>query len=163
MSFLALNFVLATIWVLLRADFTLLGFVAGLLLGFLAIAVARPALGSHAYVRAAGGIVKLTTLFFGKLVVANVLLARDVLRRTPPFEPGFIRFDVRDLGPTQTVLLANLVSLTPGTITVDIDDEGRALYIHALYARDPEATRAECRALAELIHAAAGDSHEGRH
>lgn len=55
------------------------------------------------------------------------------------------------------MLLANLISLTPGTVTVDADDAGDALYVHTLYARDAEAVRRECRSFARLIRAAGGD------
>ena len=88
----------------------------------------------------------------------NLQLARDILRPHPPFQPGFLAYDASDLGPTETVLLANLVSLTPGTISVDLDDLGEMLYVHSLYAGDAEATRRGIRRLANLIHAALGEA-----
>jgi multicomponent Na+:H+ antiporter subunit E len=100
--------------------------------------------------------VHLTAEFIRELVIANVHLARDILSPVPPFQPGFVRFDIRDLGPTQTVLLTNLVSLTPGTLTVDVDDQGDTLYVHTLYAQDPASVRHGIRRFANLIHSATG-------
>jgi multicomponent Na+:H+ antiporter subunit E len=152
----AFNLVLAIVWMLLRSDFSLGGLLVGFLIGFLAIAFARVDRGSSRYVRATIGIIRLTVGFLGELVVSNLQLARDLLRPRPPFRPGFVRFPIGDLRPPQTVLLANLVSLTPGTVTVDIREDGRELLVHSLYAGDPEAVRRSMRRLADLIHAALG-------
>jgi multicomponent Na+:H+ antiporter subunit E len=156
MSYLTLNLLLAIVWMFLFGDFSLPSMVVGLGLGFVAIAVSRPVLGSQRYVRSVAGVFRLLVGFTRELVTANLHLARDILRPEPPFRPGFVRFDIRDLGPTETVLLANLVSLTPGTLTVDVDDEGFTLYLHTLYAQDPQAVRAGVRRLANLIHDATG-------
>jgi multicomponent Na+:H+ antiporter subunit E len=156
MNYLALNLLLAIVWMFLYGDFSTGNLVVGFLVGLIGIAFSRPVLGSRRYVRSVLGVVHLTVEFVRELVVANIHLARDILRPVPPFRPGFIRFDIRDLGSTQTVLLSNLVSLTPGTLTVDIDEQGNTLYVHTLYAQDPDAVRHGIRRFANLIHRATG-------
>jgi multicomponent Na+:H+ antiporter subunit E len=155
-SYFALNLLLAILWIFLWGQFTFPAFVVGLVVGFAAIAFSRAVLGSERYVRSVFGTVRLVLGFLRELVLANVQLARDILRPVPPFRPGFIAFDIRDLGPTETVFLSNLVSLTPGTLTVDSDDDGYTLYIHSVYAEDPEETRRSIRRLANLVHGALG-------
>lgn len=156
MSYFALNLVLALVWMLLTGAFTLWGFLTGFLAGFLGLAFAQPMLGSRQYVRAVGGILKLHVVFFYELVVANLQLARDLLRPEMPFQPGFVSFDARDLGPSETVLLALMISLTPGTLSVDLDDLGNVLHIHSIYARDTAALQRGFRRFANLIHGAQG-------
>ncbi|MEW5931251.1 MAG: Na+/H+ antiporter subunit E [Gemmatimonadota bacterium] len=156
MSFLALNLLLALVWTFLLGDLSFAGLATGFVVGFGAITLSRPLLGSRRYVRAVLGTVRLLAGFTRELVLANLHLARDILRPTPPFRPGFVRYDARDLGPRETVLLANLVSLTPGTVTVDVDDAGDTLYLHTLYAGDPREVRAGVRRLADLVRAATG-------
>jgi multicomponent Na+:H+ antiporter subunit E len=156
LSYFALNLLLAILWLFLWGDFSFPTFAIGLLVGFAAISLPRTVLGSGRYVRSVVGVVRLFVGFFRELVLANVQLARDILRPVPPFRPGFIAFDIRDLGPTETVFLANLISLTPGTLSVDSDDEGFTLYIHSVYAEDPEETRRSIRRLANLVHGALG-------
>lgn len=158
MSHFALNLVLAIVWMLLRSDFSLAGLIIGFAVGFLAIAFARVVTGQGTYVHAAVGIVRLAFGFLRELVLANLQLAWDLLRPRPPFRPGFVRFPIADLGPTETVLLGNLVSLTPGTLTVDIDDDGEVLVVHSLYAADAAAVRRGVRRLADLIHGALGEA-----
>ena len=152
----ALNLLLAIIWMLLSSDFSLRGLLIGFLIGFLAIGFGRAATGSGTYVRATIGILRLGLGFLRELVISNLQLAWDLLRPHPPFRPGFVRFPVGDLGPPETVLLANLISLTPGTLTVDIRDDGTELIVHSLYAGDPDQVRLAMRRLADLVHAALG-------
>jgi multicomponent Na+:H+ antiporter subunit E len=157
MSHLTLNLLLGIVWMLLLGDFTTGNLLVGLVVGFLAISFSRPLLRSQRYVRAVIGSFRLVLGFLRELTLANIQLARDILSPVPPFVPGFVAFDVKDLPPTETVALANLVSLTPGTLSVDLDDEGYTLYVHTLYAQDPEETRRGIRKLANLVHGALGD------
>jgi multicomponent Na+:H+ antiporter subunit E len=45
----------------------------------------------------------------------------------------------------EITLLANLITLTPGTLSMDISDDRKVLYVHAMYVDDPEALRAEIK------------------
>ena len=98
----------------------------------------------------------LLATFLVALVAANVRLARDVLRRRPHFTPAFLRVDLPALGRSGASLLASLVSLTPGSITVDLNEAGDQLYLHTVYAPDPEEARRSVLALARLVAQAAG-------
>jgi multicomponent Na+:H+ antiporter subunit E len=125
-------------------------------MSFVAITLAERALGRSRYARAAVGVLALAWGFVRELVLSNLTLARDILRLRPVFHPGFIRLEVRDLGPVETVFLAGLITLTPGTLTVDADLEEKALYIHSLYLRDPEELRNRLGVFVHLIRGVAG-------
>ncbi len=62
-----------------------------------------------------------------------ILVSSDAPRR------GFARFAYDDLNDAGVVLLAAMVTLTPGTSTVDIDPERRELLLHVLDSDDIEA------------------------
>ncbi|WP_437603144.1 Na+/H+ antiporter subunit E [Sorangium sp. So ce590] len=156
MNHLALNLLLAIVWVLLQVEFSLRRLIVGFLVGFGAIALTERALGRSRYARAAAGVLALAWSFVRELVLSSLALARDILRPRPVFHPAFVRLDVRDLSPVQTILLACLVSLTPGTLTVDVGLEEQALYIHSLYARDPAELGSRLRQFIRLIQRAAG-------
>jgi multicomponent Na+:H+ antiporter subunit E len=157
--FFALNLILALVWMSL-VGYGRQSLLVGFLFGFLALVLARPFLGSAPYVRSVLGIIKLSAIFFFDIVRANVQLARDILSPRPPFNPAFLRLPAHDLGPGHTTLLAAMISLTPGSVTVDSDNEGHVLYVHTMYAENAEQTRRSMRRYAELIHEAAG--HEPR-
>jgi multicomponent Na+:H+ antiporter subunit E len=163
-SHLALNLVLALIWTLLSGSFTLGSVLVGYLAGFLALALLRPVIGGDVYVRSLWGVPRLVGIYAFQLGVASLQLARDILRPRPPIRGGFFQFDATALSPAKTVLLSNLLSLTPGTLTVDIDDDGNTLYIHTLYADDLDRSRRGVELYADLIwgiaHGAPQPSHE---
>lgn len=82
-------------------------------------------------------------IFYVKeVVLSNFAVAWDVLTPRDRMRPAFIGLDVANLSNRQRFILANLVTMTPGTLTMDFNpDEGR-LYVHAMYAEDPDAFRA---------------------
>ena len=152
MSNPALNLLLAVIWILLQADVSLASLLTGLAVGFVAVALARD--GGHA--SSFVGLLRLCARFAWELLVANLTLARDILRPTPVFHPGLVRVEVEDLGESGAALLANLISLTPGTLTVDTGERGRPVYVHTLYASDPAEVRRQILLLAARIRAVSG-------
>lgn len=156
MNFLALNLLLAIVWTFLLGSFSIGSVLFGFLMGFLVLAAAQPFLASERYVRSVVGLIRFLTVYAYELLVANLQLARDVLRPTLPFTPGFIRYDASTLSTVERVVLANMISLTPGTLTVDYGEEGRALYIHSLYAQDPAKLCSGIDLLAGLIDGVTG-------
>lgn len=154
MSYFAINLLLALIWMSLQGV-SLVSLVSGFLLGFLVLMLSRPFIGSGPYVRAGLASIRLAVVFLRDLVQANVRLAGDVLRREPRFHPALLRVEAGDLGPAQVTLLGALVSLTPGSVTVDVTDD-HTLYVHTVYGHDATEARAEVRRLAALIREAAG-------
>lgn len=83
--------------------------------------------------------------FLGFYVVtlwrANIRVALDIL--TPGFrmQPGFIAIDLQTRNDFEILVLSNLVSMTPGTLTVDVSEDGKRLFIHATYLADAELVR----------------------
>jgi len=65
-----------------------------------------------------------------EVVLSSIEVARVVLRRKVDVEPKVVDIDGRGLGPVDLALLGNSITLTPGTLTLDIY-EGRLL-VHAL-------------------------------
>ncbi len=84
-------------------------------------------------------VVVLALLFLRELVMSSVSVARSALARDISLTPAIIRVPLElrsDLGVT---VVANLVSLTPGTTTLHVSDDRRHLYVHCLDAPAQEA------------------------
>lgn len=156
MKFLALNLLLAIVWTFLAGSFTVESMLFGFVVSFAVLAAAQSFLGSGGYVRATVGVLLLLRVYLWEIIRANLQLARDLLRMKMPFKPGFIHVDASALSPAETAVLANMISLTPGTLTVDVNEEGDTLYVHTVYAADPEKVRAGIRLFANLIVGATG-------
>lgn len=73
------------------------------------------------------------------IVVANGAVARRVVGPLGRLKPAFVEvpLDLRD--PFVATILASIVSLTPGTVSIDVDQQRWVLYLHALDAPDPAA------------------------
>lgn len=69
--------------------------------------------------------------FIKEIVKANVDVAERVLRPDLPISPMIVRFRFPLKTPVPQVTMANSITLTPGTLTVEIDKEG-VFYIHCL-------------------------------
>ncbi|MGB0712847.1 MAG: Na+/H+ antiporter subunit E [Gammaproteobacteria bacterium] len=69
--------------------------------------------------------------FFVALVRANLDLAFRVIRPSLPIDPAVVELTTRLESPLARMLLANSITLTPGTLTVDLD--GDRLLVHCVY------------------------------
>lgn len=102
-----------------------------------------------------------------ELVTATASVAVTVLRPRMGLEQGIVAVPLRASSPVVVSFIANSISLTPGTLTVDVRprtfgiDEGRneeapTIYVHTLIVGDPEHVRRDTRRLEELAVAAFG-------
>jgi multicomponent Na+:H+ antiporter subunit E len=74
-----------------------------------------------------------------EVVLSSIEVARVVLRRNIDVEPKLVDIDGSGLGPVDLALLGNSITLTPGTLTLDVY-EGRLL-VHALTPEGAESLR----------------------
>jgi multicomponent Na+:H+ antiporter subunit E len=72
-------------------------------------------------------------------VLSSVRVAIDVIKPRLTMRPSVIAVPLELTSDAQITLLANLISLTPGTLSVDVSDDKSCLYVHAMYGDDAEA------------------------
>ena len=85
----------------------------------------------------------LILLFLKELVLSVIRVAWLVVQPQQNYRPSFISFPLTVDRPYAIPLLANLITLTPGTLSVDVSDDNKTLYIHCIDVDDPEALRAD--------------------
>jgi multicomponent Na+:H+ antiporter subunit E len=142
---LLLNILLALAWIALTGEFEPGNFIEGFILGYLALWLLQPISRQSIYFRRARTAISFVLFFVWELVKANVRVAASVLGPTERLQPGVvaIALDVKsDLGIT---LLANLITLTPGTLTLDISADQRVIYVHTIHLEDPQAFRRQIK------------------
>jgi multicomponent Na+:H+ antiporter subunit E len=81
-------------------------------------------------------------VFLWELLKANLDVAYRVLHPSLPIKPGIVRIRTSLKSDTGLTFLANSITLTPGTMTVDIDRENGILYIHWINVRHMDIERA---------------------
>lgn len=74
------------------------------------------------------------------IAIANVRVARLILGRRSRLRPTFFELPLDIQGQLPTLLLASIISLTPGTVSSDLTEDGRTLLIHGLDVEDVDAT-----------------------
>jgi multicomponent Na+:H+ antiporter subunit E len=148
---LGFNLLLALAWCLLNGAFTPWLFVAGLVIGALIIAAYGQVSGARPYLGRVVNLARFTGYFAWILVKSNLAIARELITPGWSQTPRFIRYPVGDLTDAQRAVLANSITLTPGTLTVDVCPEGRYLYLHCMYAKDREAQLAEIDLLLDRL------------
>jgi len=83
-------------------------------------------------------VVGYVAVFTKEVIVANVDVAYRVLRPEPQFEPQVIYVPLRVETAVGITTIANSITITPGTITLDHDPDENALYVHMIDGRDPD-------------------------
>lgn len=139
------NLGLALVWCLLQADLSLKGFVVGYGLGALLMYVFSRFFDEAIYFRKLWLSLKLVAFFLKELVVANLGVAWLVIRPRLRVRPGIIAFPLELESDLEITLLANMITLTPGTLSVDLSPDRKTLYIHTLDIEDPEEEKRKIR------------------
>lgn len=92
-----------------------------------------------------------------KLVEASVVVARTVVAPRDRVRTGIIAVPLRGCSDAVATIIADAISLTPGTLTLDVRRDPLTLYVHALDTRDVDALRRDVRTLELLAVRAFGD------
>ena len=95
--------------------------------------------------RRPGVALRLLAVFAYDIVVANFHVARLVLGPSAKLRPAFLEVPLELDNDFAISLLASMITLTPGTVTVDYDPERSVIRVHALDAEDPAAVVAEIK------------------
>lgn len=139
------NLFLALVWAAATERFTPSNLAIGFALGYVLLALMPPLPGEGAYALQMREMLDFF-LFFGKeILVANAKVAAAVLSPASALRPGVIAVPLDPMSDLELTVLANMITLTPGTLTLDVSDDHRTLYVHAIDVRDAESFRRTVR------------------
>ena len=138
MNLFFLSLLLALAWVAITGSITIHNFLFGIALSTLALLLIREQIGGSGYILRSRRILSLFLLFMKELALSAWKVAVTVCRPNMNLKPGIVAVPLRVDRDFEITLLANLITLTPGTLSVDVSDDRRFLYVHALDCSDPE-------------------------
>ena len=141
MKLFQMNLLLAGGWCALFGTFDLGTFLWGFLLAFAALRLSSPMLGQTAYFKRVLLAARLGAYFLYELTVSSFQVAWDVITPSHGSSPGIIAVPLDIEEPIQITVLANLISLTPGSLSLDVSPDGKTLYVHEMFVDDPDETR----------------------
>ncbi len=133
-----LNILLTVVWVFLTGSLATTNFIFGFVLSFLVLWIVSRNQRSRKYFRIAPRMIGFVFYFIYELIKANIQVAADVI--TPKFymTPGIIEYPLDAETNLEITFLANVITLTPGTLSLDISEDKKVLYIHAMYINDKD-------------------------
>lgn len=133
-----MNLILTIVWVFLTGSMAMVNFIFGFVLSFLVLWLISRNEKSRKYYKILPRVFLFIFFFLYELLKANIQVAADVI--TPKFymKPGIVRVPLDAKTNLEITSLANLISLTPGTLSLDVSDDKKVLYVHAMYVDDKE-------------------------
>ncbi len=133
---LLLNILLALAWVALTGQFTPLNLAFGFALGYVMLWIAQRAGRSQGYFGKVWQALGFIAFFLWEMIKANLQVTYYILAPRRKMRPGVIAVPLDVRTDAEIALLANLITLTPGTLSLDVSADRRVIYIHSITLGD---------------------------
>lgn len=134
-----LSALLVLIWMLLVNRFAWGSLVFAVILSIVIPALTEPYWPDRARIRNPGKVLSYIALVIWDIIVANIQVAMIVLfKPNRDLRPAWISIPLKLRSPEAITVLAATITLTPGTVSADLSEDGHALLVHCLHAPEPE-------------------------
>jgi multicomponent Na+:H+ antiporter subunit E len=145
MNLLILNIVFAAVFTILLGSGSIGVFLFGFALGYLALWLSKPLYHDTRYFKKLPRIINLFGYFHKELVVSNLRVLWEVITPWQINRPGIIGVPLTAQTDLEIFIVANLISLTPGTLSVDLSPDRKTLFVHVMFLDDVEKVRADIK------------------
>jgi multicomponent Na+:H+ antiporter subunit E len=139
------NILLAILWVALTGHLSAANLALGFGLGALVELFLHHERGSPGYLIKLTRVLRLALYFLWELLLSNLRVALDVATPRYAMRPGIVAVPLDARTDAEITLLSNLISLTPGTLSLHVSESRTTLYVHSMYIRDAETTRRQIK------------------
>ena len=127
------NLILAITWTLLTGQVTLGNLIAGLIVGYFILWIILRGEGKASYFNKINLVVRFIFFYLWNLILASLKIAYDVITPRHHMRAGVIAVPLDAQTDAEITALANLITITPGTLSLDVSTDRKVLYIHAMY------------------------------
>lgn len=127
-----INLFIGVLWMFLQDNWNVLTFFSGYLFGLLVLFILRRYLPTKFYPITLFAIVQLFILFIYELFTSSITVIRQVTRPRINVTPGIFTLETNLEGDLEVTLLALLLTLTPGSVVVEVSPDSKKFYIHAM-------------------------------
>lgn len=145
MTAFLLNLILALVWTAVTGEDELANLLIGFGVGYLVLLWLQPLLGRSAYFGKVPQALGFLLFYLWELLVSNLRVAWDVITPRAYRCPAIVAVPLDAETDLEITLLANLLTLTPGTLSIDVSSDRRVLYVHSMFGEDPAAVRQEIK------------------
>lgn len=147
--------ILVVVWLALWSDVSAANVLSGLLVAAGIVVLFRTWSAGEVVVRPVR-VAGFALHFLYKLVEASLVVARTVVTPRHRINTGIVAVPLRGCSDAVATLIADTISLTPGTLTLEVRRDPLTLFVHALDVRDVEQVRADVRRIEVLAIRAFG-------
>lgn len=141
---LLLNFMIAFMWMFLHNDWTGPRFIVGFLMGVVVLLGMRR-FWSRLYLEKVWAIIKLILLLLRELIASSYIVVKAVLSPELNIRPAILKYTTELKSDWEVATLITMLCLTPGSVVVEVSEDNRTLFIHAMDIQDVEEYRANIR------------------
>ncbi|MCP3030392.1 Na+/H+ antiporter subunit E [Halobacillus sp. A1] len=142
---IVLNIIIAVMWMFLSETYNFTTFLVGYLIGILMLVVLQRFIPDTFYMQRVFSVIKLILLFVRELLLSNIDIVKLVYKPKLDMKPGIFELPIDLKSNWEITLLANLISLTPGTLSLDVSEDYSKIYVHAMDIPDVEASVTEIK------------------
>lgn len=121
------------IWVALTGEFNVANYLFGFAFSFFTMRMITTGNGNAKYFKILPKVIGFIFFFLYELVKANVQVAYEVMTPHYNMSPGIVKIPLTAKTNIEITLLANMITLTPGTLSLDVSDDRKVLYVHSMY------------------------------
>jgi multicomponent Na+:H+ antiporter subunit E len=141
MTIFLLNTLLALAWIALTGTFTPTNFAIGFAVGFVLLWLTQRVMLPSNYFRKVPQVIGFVLFFLWELLQANLRMVVIVLSPRPAIRPAVVAIPLDVRSDIEITLLANLITLTPGTLYLDVSQDRCVMYVHTMHVDDLDAFR----------------------
>lgn len=145
------------VWVALWGTLSVANVVWGAVLGAVTVLVLPVVHRDHRVPIRPLAALRFVGLFVWSLVSSSAVVAWEVVTPGSRINEGIVAVPLRTTSPGLITVIGNSVSLTPGTLTLEVRHDPPTLYVHVLHLRSLEDARASVHHLEDVVLAAFGD------
>jgi multicomponent Na+:H+ antiporter subunit E len=141
MTSLLFNVLLALTWCAASGSITARNFVLGFVIGYVILSVHPEVTQSRTYRKKVLHFMAFVALFVWEVIAGAIDVALATLLPFRVLSPGIVAVPLDTRSTVESTLLANAVTLTPGTMSIDLSADGKTLYIHMLDIKNEDVVR----------------------
>ncbi|MEJ5201702.1 MAG: Na+/H+ antiporter subunit E [Anaerolineales bacterium] len=141
MNLFLVNLLLAIAWSALTGSFQPVDLLFGFLFGYVVLRLTFRSRHPHQYFTRLPKLVEFTLFFIKELILANLCIAVTILSPRMQLRPGVVAVPLDLKTRVGIVFLANMITLTPGTLSLDISVDRKMLYVHTVWLEDADKFR----------------------
>lgn len=129
-----LNLFIAFLWVLFKDEMTFQfeTFIDGFLIGIVIVFLMRRFFGGRFYLARFFAAIKLILIFISETFQSAIPVLKEVLQPKIRVKPGIFRYETILTKDWEVTILSLLLTLTPGSVVMEVSHEGNVLYVHAM-------------------------------